>query len=296
MRQSEILAVPYVFNYSIERIWDTITNIETHASFYKDWLEYLIPIKGKSYKELGTTIEFCWKGRFTVELIVKEVVDTPYYKRVQLYSQKIDPLDFKYSITYHMHWNTLEKTTLFIHELKFDDEQAMTNINAELNYKDKMTLFKYIDEYLGRSTKDLKQSESIIIDRKMEKVWKIITNWNLLRKYVPSFADTVVYEGDPLDIGTKMHVYKKGVENHLLVVKSEVSEEKCEYVLRCFKGVPNAPKQDIQFLLAKAGNMTFLVFNQNFLQPIKHNMLNDMTKDKKFILMELKNKLERRRV
>jgi len=98
-----------------------------------------------------------------------------------------------------------------------------------------------------------------------------------------------------MKINSKMFLKwpSKKAECHLFVKEILKDDDiKWVYTLECYDGVPKMPKQEITFTIIKIdSNMCFLEFKHTFLEYIKHNVIQNISKDKILILKTLKEKL-----
>lgn len=290
------LICSYVYNDSIQRVWNCFRLPEIFNLTIKDNADHITLIKGQHYGEVGTEVEFGWKNSFVVRFQVQEVINTEIYKKIRFYTSRIYPLDFKYSCVFHFYWNTIEKNTLFQHELIFDDPNALRVIDYKHNKQEKLDMCRMIEKILSKRTEDLIQFESIIINTNIEKVWDVISDWKTFQTYVPLIAEQVDYGGDdPRNVGTRINIEhpSKYSKFSLRVIKSLNTEEKKEYFLELFKAEPISPKQDLKFsLIFVNDDITYLSFKHEFREPIKFELINSITREKKHILKELKKRME----
>lgn len=290
------LLCSYVYKDSIQRVWDCFRNPEIFNDTLKENAENITMLQGKDYGEVGTVVEFEWKNSFVIMFEVKEVVNTEFYKKIRFYTTKVYPLDLKYTCIFHFYFNTIDKTTLFQHELIFDDVNALKIIDHKHNKQEKLEICRKIEKFLAKRTEDLIDFESIIINRNIETVWGVISNWKNFQNYVPSIAEKVNFEeGAPKTVGSRIIIENpsKKSKYSLKVLKYDVSTERREYVLECYEAEPVSPKQELKFSLIYVNeNNTYLSFIHEFKDPIKYELINSIARDKKQILKDLKKKLE----
>ena len=156
---------------------------------------------------------------------------------------------------------------------------------------------KQLDIYLEKDIKDLFQYESILIKSSLEKLWRVVSNWVEFRKLVPFIADEVIYSGDPLVKGTNIVLkwFKKNAECIMNVIEANMDDQKNfgTYSIMCVGGNPKPPLQHVFFIFTKINEETvFLEFKHSFLEPVKYEVLNSISQDKKKILSELRKKIE----
>ena len=291
------LIFSYVFKDNINRVWDCFRLPEIFNQTIKNKADNITILNGKHYGEVGTEVEYQWKNSMIIRFEVKEVINKEFYKRIRFYSTKIEPFDFKYSCVFHLHWNTIDKTTLFQHELIFDDPNSLKIIDLKHNKQEKMEMCKIIEKILAKRTEDLYQFESIIINTNIEKVWEVISDWKIFQKYVPIIGEQVDFEGgDPKVVGCRINIghLSKNTKFSLKVLECLNSTDRKEYVLECLEGEPVSPKQELHFCLILVNEqITYLSFKHQFKESIKYELISSISREKKHILKELKKGIER---
>ena len=147
------------------------------------------------------------------------------------------------------------------------------------------------------------KSQKLILEQKLinieiEALWQVVTDWNLFQKHVPFIGEEINHEGNPLQIGSKIHIKNNTINSGFsLDVKKVLNEvEKKEYILECTESTqPLCPKQNLIFsLLTIKKNLTSLTFKHEFKENIKYNLIYSVSEEKKNILLELKKKLEKK--
>jgi hypothetical protein len=286
------LICSYIYKDSIQRVWDCFRLPEIFNLTIKNNADHITLIQGEHYGDVGTEVEFEWKSSFIVRFQVQEVLNTEFYKKIRFYTSKIYPLDFKYTCVFHFYWNTVEKNTLFQHELIFDDPNALKVIDFKHNKEEKLEMCRMIEKILVKRIEDLTQ----LINTNIQKVWDVVSDWKIFQNYVPLIAEQVDYEGgDPKTIGTRINIgnLSKNSKFSLKVLKCSTTEEKKEYFLELFQAEPMSPKQELHFTMVFVNdNITYLSFKHVFKEPIKFEFINSITREKKLILKQLKKRLE----
>jgi len=287
----------HVFKDNINRVWDCLRLPEIFNLTIKDKADNIIILNGKNYGELGTQVEYQWKDLMRIRFEVQEVINEEFYKRIRFYSTKIEPLNLKYSCVFHLHCNTIDKTTLFQHELIFDDPNFLKTIDLKHNKQEKMEMCKKIEKILSKRTEDLYQFESIMINTNIEKVWRVISDWKIFQEYVPIIAEQVDFEGgDPKTVGCRINIghLSKNTKFSLKVLQCLNTIDKKEYVLEYLDGEPVSPKQELDFSLVLVNEqITYLSFKHQFKESIKYELISSIAREKKHILKELKKRIER---
>jgi uncharacterized protein YndB with AHSA1/START domain len=288
----------YVFRDHIERVWECLKSPEITAKSLKPKVDTLTILKGSDFSEVGTVFQFWWKDEMFSEFEVKEVINTKNYKMIREYTTKLEPLSFKYTFTSHLYWNTHDHTTLFKSELIFDDLEALKVIDLKFTKQEKIDFCNGFENHLATRLDDLFQFESILINIDIEALWQVITDWNIFQKHVPFIGEEIKHEGNPLQIGSKIHIKNNSINSEFsLNVKKVLNEaEKKEYVLELTESTqPQCPKQNlILSLLTIKKFLTSLTFKHEFKENTKYNLIHSVSEEKKNILLELKKKLEKK--
>jgi len=285
-----------VFNHPIEKVWNLIKDarqINKISPLHKE----LVFIKGTNSYEVGTIFSFRIAGIIHCTLSVESIVDEEDSKVITFKCVKSQPANMRYTMSWMLFRDTIDGNTLLIWEIKYDDDCIPVPEDIETGIQIRNNLVKKFDEYLKLNYEDVSQTETIVLNIKRTCLWAIISNWTNFKKIVPFIADEVIYEGDPSTVDTKLTLkwIKKKVECHLKVVKVNCDKKKetWEYHMNCYKGVPAVPNQDIKFKIIRINDSTcFLEFKHAFKQHIKQDILDTIAKDKKKILLSLKDNLQ----
>ena len=285
----------HIFNFPLEFVFETYLNRRSFEELSKGVVEKLDFKNGEDYKKVGTQIYF----RYTylnsdIILTVEDIVDKKYYKRVTYLFEYID-FNLSYRMTMHFYWNSLQKNTFHITENIFEKIEHFNYILKYNGLKEQLMFYHMFENYMKKNSKKLKQVESIQIDKSIEKVWQVVTNFNIFKKYVPQIGDVINYDGKSLEKGTKIHIYFNSgeKEHHLKVSKCIEGQNKKLYSLNFYAGKPKSPKQELRFCLIKIDNNScFLYFEHKFFKFLKARLIHSISKEKKEILNTLKNSFE----
>jgi len=179
----------------------------------------------------------------------------------------------------------------------------MSNEGAELDLsiikiaKDKLireTVIEKIEDFLKNNSvrlPNLSQFESIIIEKNINSVWNLITNWKKLSEVAPLIADDVELKGDPKNIDSVIKLFFIDKKMMCLLKVKEIDATGCNwtYHLECFDGFPKVPLQEIQFNLIKIDeDSCFLSFNHIFKEAINPKLIMSIEPDKRKILAKIK--------
>ena len=248
--QQNKVTVSYIFNHSISNVWNVIKDVRESDKILTNIRTDLKFLNGSNSYEKGSIFRFKWRKMSLITFLVDDVIDTEEYKKLTIKCIKTDPIDMRYVFTYHLYINTTDNNTLLVWEIFLDSSYTVSN-QEELCKLEMEDLFDKIDSHLTLIIKEVYQNESIILNVKRNKLWAIISNWNILQKIVPFIADEVVYDGVPDEVDSNLTLkwVKKNVEVYL-----KVNEVDCDrksdiwvYSLICVKGIPVVKDQKIRF-------------------------------------------------
>jgi hypothetical protein len=302
LNKSHSIICSYIYNDTIERVYDCYRTPECLNSVLKVKADS-IECKGGDYGKVGNKIVLGWKNVFIVEFEVIEVVDNETYKMLKFYTNKVEPYDLKYTLTFHFYSNMIENTTLFVHEMSFDNPQALETLDLNHDKKEKMEIFQGIENILNQLPNDLYQFESTTIEAKIDTVWKAISDWKVLNYYVDFIAESLTYKYLPgssscVEIGTKIYIKDTfmGLKYYLKVIKVENNSEKKKIVFECKKSNPPCPLQHLEFVLHEVHfGMIMLEFKHIFKERISLSQISKLKEIKLKILTKLKTEIENER-
>ena len=286
----------FKYNEHIDRVYDAFTNPLKYHNVMKTILSEINLVKGERYDEIGACCHFtCAITGSVVNLTVADSINTPFYKKIVFNGKQIKPLQFDYTMIYTLYWSTVQNATIFI--LDFICKLDIPEVLVEIQSHYLGVLLNKFDVYLKKNPENLFQEESVVINSNIENVWKVVTDWNLFNKCLTNMIWKCVYEGDPLEVDTILHVYlsNKNSEYHMKVIKVEILEYKRTYKLHFYAGVPKSPKQDLIFTFIKLDDdQCLLQFRHEYKQYINMKQISKNKKEKSFILKQLKESIEKK--
>jgi hypothetical protein len=289
----------YVFKHHINRVWDIIKDAYVMQSIFEDTMicQNVTILKGNNTYDVGNIFTLLWRSILQVTYEVESVSIEDDFRQIRLKCIKTVPFDMRFTYIYSLYTTTIDNYTLMIMEILHEQVYFSTVDQKKMGELERKEVLTVIDNYLNQSVKDLYQVESVIIKTNINRLWSIITNWVEFRKLVPVIADRVVYLGDPLKKDSKLLLKwtNKNIECYLKVeeVRNEGLNEDWVYSMQCYDGIPKPPIQNLIFTLnSVCEEIVFLEFKHVFHEPIKYDIMKNISQDKKKILQELRNKLE----
>lgn len=284
----------YTYNESMSRVFHVLKDNESMFSVWKDLTDFIYFTKGKGYEEVGSELVFKWKGSLLANARVNYIIDTDKYKSLQMYIYKVVPLNLVHWHTYHLYPNTCDGTTVLAFEDICQDLQSISGVDEVHSIAEKQIAAKKIEKILSNLIFALEQTESIMLDVSINRVWHIITNWKVFQVYVPMIGKSIEIKGNPVTIGSVISIgFEKTKELfYLKVVKVFEEDLVKEYVLKNEISGMVGPKQEIHFkLIDLNGTQCFLSFKHIFQEYVKADALSKISKEKIQILKTLKKSL-----
>lgn len=288
------IVTSYVYKDLIEKVYDVFISQEAFLENYSDLLSEFILLKGENLGAVGTEFSFTWKNILKLKCKILENTNEPYFK---YFKEKVvcnDPCDFTFYLTRFFYWNSVERTTYFVHE-HYSEDPIFAKISDEnTNSDEQIMILKRYENYLHKLNNNFNQTESILINKNINFVWDTITNWNLFTKVSPLIGQSVEYYGIPIEIGTKFKVSleSKNIVYYFKVANNISNEDSREFHLECYTRDLCKPIKLLIFKLKNiADKLTFLEVKDIFLNDVKYSTIHYVSKDKKIILAELKKYL-----
>jgi hypothetical protein len=287
-----------IFNHNIERVYNIFKDPEmrgksNHIMPFVDYYNESEPL------DKADSFILLWKNHKINYKLIKKAKRKE-YKEIVYKCTYMDMPNLSYININRFYYSSIENKTIMLQKFDICDELA-ENFTKEQWYlaeKDAKDILVLFNKFLSNNEIYLYQEESILINKNYYFVWKIITNWTLFQEMVPLIAESVDYNGNPLEEGTKFSLKwgSKNIECQMKVVKVNSQENTFmwEYFVDCYDGKPKITKQELQFRILKVDeNKTYLSFKHVFKEFISKDFIEIIVNDKKNILKTLKLKLEK---
>jgi hypothetical protein len=288
----------YTINDKISKVFSTFTNLINIQSYFKDFITNIEFTKGTNTFEIDNEFTLIWLNLTKIIFKCKEVINMEFFKKLT-WTITAPDYNLEFENNFCFYDNTIGNSTLFIWELSCSNEEFLSNQKVlDLFECIKKNALKRWKEFLEKSNRDKSQYESILIHSPKSHVWKVITNWKILNKIVPFLADEIEYNGNPLDLGTKMKMSSQSKNLELIMQVMKVVNDKesleWEYELQLKESQPKMSKYDLKFTLIEINSeYTFVIFQHFYKEYIKSEILDSLGKDKKKILSELKKQMKK---
>jgi hypothetical protein len=281
----------YTFNHDIQKVFDLLKDESLQYPIMKSRRTKSIYTKGQNSYEIGAEFSFDWKFCINLEIKVLDIQTYLNYKMIK-YGVTCHQYKMYYEFEYQFNRCTIENNTIFKFKICYPNEGLKTTkFDLKNSYNERMDMIKNFDQYLEKNA-CFYQIESIMIEEKPEKIFKIVSNWEILKKCVPEICDVLIYEGEPTKVGSVL-IMKLGKQSTKLAV-SKIEIEESEYIIE-FKGLEHEdryyPKQDIVFKVLKIGDESYLEFKHIYFERLCDKKLKAASKEKQKILLRLKDYL-----
>jgi hypothetical protein len=294
--EPNLLRVNYVFEASLERVFQMIKDPVSFTEVYSPFLTNLECLSGENiFTDVGAEFKYTWKNNLTIYFKIKAVVDELNYKMINSHYHAVEPTKFQYNIIFKLYPVSTQMKTIMSLEVEFDSQDALNFYMLALNDSEKLSCLKNKENFLLKQL-DLKQEESVILPVNIKKVWDIVTDWKVFKKHVPDLAEEIEYEYDKDNVVEFVRLkLSKEKEQCLKVVKKEFGEQEGIYMLTIDDN--NSPTQEVILNLIFIDNSKcLLVFRHNFLVPVRYKSIQTLSENKKAILKTLKKSLKENKI
>jgi hypothetical protein len=276
----------HVYDDHIERVFELYKSPKHFQQIHHPFMTGLQMKKGNSLIQIGSNFNFKWKEKIFVESEVVEVINEQTYKMIKLCLYDIKDSANIYFIYFKLNWLSTDNATLLTHICEFQTAQQLSIIQLHCDYKEKMLLFENSSKYLKTLTHYLEQSESIVLDIGLKRLWEIITDIKGFAKHVPILADSIEERDN------NIRITKDNLVSHFKVTKKHFNEEVSDFVIQ---GVctPGTVEKEMWFTLISLDNSNkcLLIMRHVFYNPIPVSCFDELSHSKQVILKNLKNAL-----
>lgn len=195
-----------------------------------------------------------------------------------------------------MNYSTIDKSTILTWNAQIVIEHYKKKQIDFIKLERNEILKQYDDYFNNKVDKYCYNVESIVIKSNCELIWEIITDWTIFQKYVPKIAESVEYEGEKLDVGTKICLKWKSKKVSCSLKIMGIVTNGFDYMieLKLSEGIPKLPLQKLVINLKALNEKTsFLNFKHLFLEPLEFHDIKNLSMNKRKILISLKNAIEK---
>ena len=165
----------HIFNDDIERVYEGFKQVSDKIMVEsKQLISNLKFHKGYSFDEINAEFSLCWKNYYHIELIVDNVIQTPFFRSIVQRTVKIDKLPIIITFNFNFYWDSINEKTIFIIELENQDDFFTDLIKNDFSDEDKMSIFNNIESYLSTTLKGLDNEFSCVLNAPMDQIRKYI--------------------------------------------------------------------------------------------------------------------------
>jgi len=158
-----------------------------------------------------------------------------------------------------------------------------------------LLICKTYEKYFN-SLPDQENSETIVIKQSQSLVFRIISNWELFKNFVPNITEEVTCFFGKDNVCEKIYLkwIKKSVQCKLKVIEIKTNDQgDFVFALELYESEPKIPLQRLTFTVKKIDeDVSFVSFKHIFLEKYEMTHLQDLISEKKKILKTLKTNLE----
>ena len=165
----------HIFNDDLERVYDGFKEVSDKIIVkYQKLISNIQFHKGDDFDQINAEFSLCWKNYYLIKLIVDNVIITPSFRSIVHKTISIDKLPLLISFTFNFYWDSINKKTIFMIELEYQDEFFTDLIKKDFSDQDKMNICEIIENYLSTSLKGLDSGYSCVLNAPMDQVRKYI--------------------------------------------------------------------------------------------------------------------------
>ena len=243
----------HIFNDDLERVYDGFKEVSDKIIVKCQKLISNIKFhKGNDFDEINAEFSLCWKNYYLIKLIVDNVIIAPSFRSIVHRTISIDKLPILISFTYNFYWDSINKKTIFMIELEYQEEFFTDLIKNDFSNEDKMNICKIIENYLTTSLKGLDSGYSCVLNAPMNQIRKYILFPKLFFQIISKEMIFVINEQE-IGIDRRYEIFSRepnSSENVLLtevIIENLIVTEK--YIKVGYTTYKKVSFPDIKFIL-----------------------------------------------
>lgn len=293
------IKLSYIFDEEIDRVYECFTDVQLNLGIaYRDFTTNLQFIKGERFDEENSEFTFIWKNYYKIKMIVENVKIFNNYRTYTHTALIIDKISLKLSIIYNFYWDSVERKTVFILDLKFQDEFFRDLIKSDFTQSDIIKICQNVENYINSIILGLDINNSFLLNVPIEKLWKTISNPEIFftisgKKLIPIFKDKEVY----LDSILEFYDSNDKQENPTIIAKMIVDTlfATSNYIKVSFVSIKRLviACHRITFIIKKVEtNKSMFMTSIKLLEPCEHKIYLSVQKFWKKIMQNFYNHFE----
>lgn len=243
----------HIFNDDLERVYEGLKVVSD--KIIVESTKLLSNIKfhnGNNFDEVNAEFSLCWKNYYQMKIKVDNVINTPFFRSIIHRTTSIDKLPIIMTFIYNFYWDSINEKTIFIIELKYQDEFFDDLIKNDFSDEDKMSICKAIENYLSISLKGLDSGYSCLLNAPLDQVRKYILFPKLFFQIISKEMIFVINEQE-IGLDRRYEIFskdEKSSENILLteiIIENLIITEK--YIKVGYTTYKKVSFPDIKFVL-----------------------------------------------
>lgn len=290
----------HYFNSSIKQVWDMLKDINKTNAI----ANYIFPaspvkfIKGNHTYELGSEFSFIFKNSLTFYFTCTEIMESESYNKITWRVFKTEPETILYDISYNLHIKS-ENECVLIMFMKCEYNDNIDLGDQVVTLQERHLIYEELDHAVSAQNNSKIQIESIIVKSPVLKIFNFITNLKKFQKNIPIICDKVECQDE---IKEKSQFYFKWykrvqLEVELFVKKLYANDESSIFIYESMNKNPAIPSQEVIWKVYKINESNSLVvFKHRFEEDIKKKLLENIAKNKRKILQNIKSYFEEKEI
>ena len=273
----------HIFDEEIERVFECFKNAQLNMGVvYNNFVSKLKFHKGENFDEENSEFSFFWKKYYDIKMTIENVVNLPHYKTFTNKSISIDKICLQLSIIFQFFKDSVDNKTIFLYEVKYEDEFFDDLIKNEIKDEDVKQICLNVENYLNSIVKGLEINNSILLNQPFETLWNIISSpknfFDITNKDL-----VVMTQDEDITLNPITTIYEK-VENKLNpIIKLRADGM---YITNNYGKITLVsmeklvlPSQKMIFSLKKLDNdKSFFSLNIKLTEPTKHQVFLSLKK------------------
>ena len=273
----------YIFDEEIERVYECFRNAQLNKGIvYNNFVSNLKFHKGENFDEENSEFSFFWKNYYDIKMLTENVINLPHYKSYTNKSISIDKICLQISIIFQFFRDSVDNKTIFICEVKYEDEFFADLIKNEIKAQDLNQICLNVEKHLNNIVRGLEINNSILINHPFDFVWNIISSpknfFNITNKDL-----TVMMKEDDITMNSISTIYERAENklNPIIKLRTESIYITTNYAKITLMSIEKLviPSQKMIFSLMKlGGEKSFFTLNIKLMEPVKHQVLLSLKK------------------
>jgi hypothetical protein len=289
----------YSFKEKFETVWSTMKNISKTNKIASSLIKGLAGdptfVKGKNSYEVDAEFYFSYRVSSVFNMKTLEVEkkkDSAFIK----WECKIKPDGDIYELSYNIKSRNGGLNCDIELVINYKTDRFWKEGELEAMRQENFYLFTYIEKCIIQQKIIKIQEENIKISADFNTICDFILAFKCFHKHIPDCCDAIDYEGDILDIGSKVTLewkVKQKMKVFLIVTKNERKEDYFSLVFESVGSTVPLPNQLVEWRVTKSSEGEYLVkFFHVYKDKVKKEALDAISKCKKGILNKFKMKME----